>query len=139
MDRASYQINASGRLLYMAVQGTMDLQTIWRLDSAFWREWNNHDRILMDYRAVEKIDISVHDFTQAGIAAQSSMTPPSQEIKAAYVASDPAVYGFIRVVEEVWSSFITITCCHTIDEALQWLDLPPEIISEVQRAGRCDQ
>ena len=129
---ATFQISTYDRMIYTLVQGTLTLDEVWRLDRAFWDVWNNHDRLLMDYTLIDRIDISVPAFTQAGIASQASMKPPKREIRAAYVAPDPAVYGFTRVIEEVWSSYVTITTVHTLDEALQWLGIPPECIAEAQ-------
>ena len=112
--------------------GSLTLEEVWRLDRAFWSVWSGHNRIIMDYRAVDTIDINVQEFTKAGLAAQADLAPAAFEIKAAYVAADDGVYAFLRVIEEVWSSYVTITVCRSLPDALAWLDVAPDVLEAAQ-------
>ncbi len=123
-----YQVRTFNRFIYMSVRGTMALDDIRRLEEAFYSVWQDHDRILMDYTSLDHIDLSVQELTREGLSDQSGRTPPRVDTKAVYVTDNPSVYPYVRVIEEVWSSFLEIRSARTIEEALNWLELPPDAV-----------
>lgn len=118
-------------MIVMAVSGTLTLDGIYRLDRAFWAAWDHHTRILMDYTAIDDVAVSVAEFTKAGVASQAGLEPQGSRIKAVYVATDPNVYAFTRVIEGVWGSFLDITTRRSIDDALAWLGYEPGSLADL--------
>jgi len=123
MTPAQFEIRAHDNLLWMAIGGVLTLGEVWRTAEAFSRVWQpEHDRLLMDWRGITTLEVSVKDFTDAGLVSQQNMPSTGGFVRVAYVAARSDVYGFTRVVENVWSPHLDISTHRDLDAALQWLD-----------------
>ena len=87
----------------------------------------------MDWRGITALEVSVKDFTDAGLASQQTMTPTGSFIRAAYVAERADVYGFTRVIENVWSPHLDVSAHRDLDAALAWLDCDRSMLEATEQ------
>lgn len=121
MPDCHYQIYRHDRLLHLAVSGVLRRTDLSQMEQAFWSAWEQENRLLMDFSDLTTVDMSVADFTQAGLSGQTTMQPQRSDMRAAYVASTPNVFAFMRIVESVWSSHLEVATFQTLEQALTWL------------------
>jgi hypothetical protein len=121
MEHCRYQIFRNDRLLRLSVTGTLRRDDLTHLERVFWGAWDHEDRFLMDFSGLKTVDMSVEDFTQAGLSGQLTMPTQGNKLRAAYVATNANVFAFMRIVESVWSSHLEVQTFDAIDAALFWL------------------
>lgn len=124
-DSVSYEVRTHNRLIHMIVTGCLKRTDLPGMNETFWNaRKSEHDLALMDFRGVSRVDISVKEFAASGMSEQAGYGPPPEDqIRAAYVASNPVTYGFVRVIKGVWDRYADIEVFQSLPDALAWLGL----------------
>lgn len=134
---AAYEIRSCDNLICLTASGCLTLDEVWRLNKAFWQVWGpEYDRALFDYRQVTQIDLSVAEFTAAGISEQARVGPPSQRMRAAYIATNPVVFGFARVIQGVWMAYADVSIFEALPETLAWLEVSEQSFAAARELDR---
>jgi hypothetical protein len=128
----SYRLLDKDNLLVLEVKGRLTISEVWRLNGVFRRAiTSNYDRFLIDYRGLTDVVMSVDEFTAAGISERLNAEPLAESIRVAYLSSNQVVFGFCRIVQNVWSSHMNIEVYTDEAETLAWLGLDCSIWSEL--------
>lgn len=131
VDIASHE-----RLLCCRARGCLDPAGIGEFEARFWAARTpEHDRLLMDFRAITHVAMPVREFIARGLAGKTRHPRPDESVRAAYVATRPAVFGYIRVIEGVWSGTLSVQSFQRLEEAMAWLELPPWSLEACRPVG----
>jgi len=125
MADLTIDIRELGPLLCCRAQGRLDQATITAFERQFWAARRpDHDRLLMDFRGITGVDVPVREFIARGLAGKVRHPSPDESVRVAYVASNPAVFGYTRVIEGIWSGTVSVQSFAALDDAMAWLEQP---------------
>ena len=115
------ELFASDKLLKFKPYGDISMQAVADWNSLFYTHYRGQ-LLLMDFRELKTVSISVPEFTSVGLVDRARANP-NPDLRVAYVTSSELIYGFARVIQNVWHDSVDVDVFRNLSDACAWLDV----------------
>ncbi len=120
------ELFASDELLMFRPYGEISTNSVSDWSDVFHRHYGSQMKVMMDFRGLRKVSVSVPEFTSVGLADRARANP-DPGLRVAYVADSDLIYGFARVIENVWHASVDVSVFRSFEPACEWFDIEPSI------------
>lgn len=128
---------SSSELVLFRPHGEISRASVAQWNETFYRYYKGQLKLMMDFRALQKVSISVPEFTSIGLADRAR-AHPSPDLKVAYVTGSELIYGFARVIENVWHATVDVTIHREFDSACDWFGIDASVWNGLELQVRAE-